>query len=145
MNTVSYLMISVSYVISKSCAVSSWMFVSHSLFRLHYVRIPLNFWAHRLTWYLTWWLGWVHGMHDILSGVLRDSSPRFVRLTVGRTVGWSVDRSPFYFLAFSSVLSSLLLPKCFSERLHHRPCPPARDFGNRVSGLVSLCNQIQVL
>ena len=50
--------------------------------------------------------------------------------SVGRSVGWSVGRSVgphFTFSAFLSVLSSLLLPKCSSDLLHHCPCPPARD------------------
>ena len=37
------------------------------------------------------------------------------------------------------VLTLLLLPKCSSD-LNFSPCPPARDWGSRVSGLVySLC------
>ena len=33
----------------------------------------------------------------LFSCVLRDSIPRFVRPLVGRSVGWLVGRSPFYF------------------------------------------------
>ena len=33
----------------------------------------------------------------IFSRMLRDSIPRFVRLSVGRLVDWSVGQSPFYF------------------------------------------------
>ena len=56
-----------------------------------------------------------------------------VRRLVGRLVG-----PLFTFSAFLSVLSSLLLPKCPSDLLYHCPCPPARDQGSRVSGLVWL-------
>ena len=39
--------------------------------------------------------------------------------------------------AFLSFLSLQLLPKCSSDLLLHCTCPPARDWGSRVSGLVS--------
>ena len=48
---------------------------------------------------------------------------------VGRSVVWSVT---FYFF-----MTSLLLPKWFSD-LKYGPYPPARNFGSRVSGLVLL-------
>ena len=52
----------------------------------------------------------------------RDSTTRFVRRSVGRSVG----RSRFtLFYDFSD-----------SSDLKYGPCPPARDFGSRVSGLV---------
>ena len=66
------------------------------------------------------------------SHVLRDSTPRFVGPLAGRSVGWS----SFYFLAFLSFLSLLLLPKCSSDLLLHCSCPPAHDLGSRVYGLV---------
>ena len=56
-------------------------------------------------------------------------------LSVGRLVGWSVTLNFFY--DFIS-LTSLLLPK-WSDNLKYGPCPPARDFGSRVSGLVFVC------
>ena len=59
--------------------------------------------------------------------VLRDSTPRFV--------GPSVGPSHFTFLALLGVLALLLLPKCSTD-LNYGPCPPARDWGSRVSGLV---------
>ena len=52
-------------------------------------------------------------------------------LSVGRLVGWSHFT---FFYDFIS-LTSLLLPK-WSGDLKYGPCPPARDFGSRVSGLV---------
>ena len=56
----------------------------------------------------------------------RDSTSRFVRWLVGGLV-------TFYF--FFMILL-LLLPK-WSSDLKYGPFPPARDFGSRVSGLVS--------
>ena len=59
--------------------------------------------------------------------------------SVGRLVGWSVGRlvgrSHFTFFYDFISLTSLLLPK-WSGDLKYGPCPPARDFGSRVSGLV---------
>ena len=57
-------------------------------------------------------------------------------LSVGRSVGWLVGWSVtlYFFYDFIS-LTSLLLPK-WSGDLKYGPCPPARDFGSRVSGLV---------
>ena len=40
------------------------------------------------------------------------------------------------FQRFLSFLSLLLLSKCSNDLLQHCPCPPARDWGSRVSGLV---------
>ena len=51
----------------------------------------------------------------------RDSTPRFVRR--------SLLFYDFYFW------TSLLMPN-WSSDLKYGPCPPARDFGSRVSGLV---------
>ena len=60
-------------------------------------------------------------------------------LSVGQSVCWSVGRSvTFYFFYFFYEFyfwTSLLLPK-WSGDLKYGPCPPARDFGSRVSGLV---------
>ena len=55
-------------------------------------------------------------------------------------VNWLVSQLvPFFiFLAFLSFLSLLLLPKCFSDLFLHCSCPPARDQGSRVSGLVQV-------
>ena len=61
----------------------------------------------------------------------RDSATRFVR----RLVGWSVGRSRFTFFYDLIFLASLRLPK-WSSDLKYGPCPPARDFDSRVSGLV---------
>ena len=58
-----------------------------------------------------------------------------VRWLVGQSVGWSVG-PVFTFLAFFSFLSLLLLPKCSSDLLQRCSCPPVRDWGSRVSGLV---------
>ena len=59
--------------------------------------------------------------------------------SVGRLVGWSVGWSVgplFTFLAFLSFLSLRLLPRCPSDLLQHYSCPPTRDLGSRVFGLV---------
>ena len=56
-------------------------------------------------------------------------------LSVGRSVGRLVGRSHLTsFYDFIS-LTLLLLPK-WSGNLKYNPCPPASDFGSRVSGLV---------
>ena len=59
------------------------------------------------------------------SRVLRDSTPCFV----GPSVRRSVRRSHFTFFGFWGFLASPLLP-------NYGPCPPTRDWGSRVSGLV---------
>ena len=61
-------------------------------------------------------------------------------LSVGRSIGWSVGRSHFTFFYDFISLTSLLLPKRSGD-LKYGPCPPARDFGSRVSGLVLLDNE----
>ena len=75
------------------------------------------------------------------SPVLRDSTPRFVRpsvrRSVRRSVGPSVGPSHFTFSALMGFLALLLLPKCSTD-LNYGPCPPARDWGSRISGLVLL-------
>ena len=48
------------------------------------------------------------------------------------SVGWSVGYTLLFFIIF---FTSLLLPK-WSSDLKYGPCPPARYFGSRVSGLV---------
>ena len=53
-------------------------------------------------------------------------------LSVGQLVGWSVTL--YFFYDFIS-LTSLLLPK-WSGHLKNGSCPPARDFGSCVSGLI---------
>ena len=60
------------------------------------------------------------------SRVLRDPTPRFVGPSVRHTL---------LFFVFLGFLASLLLPK-WSGNLNYGPCPPARDWGSRVSGLV---------
>ena len=57
------------------------------------------------------------------------------------SVGWSVGRSHFTFFYDFISLTSLLLPK-WSGDLKYGPCPPTRDFGSRVSGLVPLLSAI---
>ena len=81
----------------------------------------------------------------VFSRVLRNSTPRFVGLSVGPSVcpfvhlsvRRSVGPSHFTFLALMGFLALLLLPKCSTD-LNYGPCPPARDWGSRVSGLVQL-------
>ena len=57
----------------------------------------------------------------VFSRVLRDSMTRYVGRSVGRSVGPSA-------LAFFGV---------YGRFLRYCSCPPARDFGSRVYGLVS--------
>ena len=57
-------------------------------------------------------------------------------LSVRPSVRRSVGPSHFTFFGFLRFLASLLLPKWWSD-LNYGPCPPARDWGSRVSGLVS--------
>ena len=59
---------------------------------------------------------------------------RSVGWWVGRLVSWS-RRHILHFFKFLRSLSSLLMPQRFSD-LKYNPCPPARDWGTRVSGLV---------
>ena len=66
---------------------------------------------------------------SFFSRVLRDSTPRFVRRSVGRSV-------TLYFSYDFYSWTLPLLPKWCSD-LKHGPCPPARDLGSRVSGLVT--------
>ena len=54
--------------------------------------------------------------------------------SVGRLVGRSVGHTLLFFYDFI-FLTSLLLTK-WSGDVKFGPCPPARDFGSRVSGLV---------
>ena len=67
---------------------------------------------------------------NLFSRMLRDSTPT---LSVRRSVRPSV---PLYFFWFLRSLASLLLPK-WSSDLKYGPCPPARDRGSHVSGLVT--------
>ena len=69
-------------------------------------------------------------VHATLQPALSIS--RLVSWWVGWSVGWSVTL--YFFYDFISFIS-LLLPK-WSGDLKYGPCPPARDFGSRVSGLV---------
>ena len=55
--------------------------------------------------------------------------------SIGPSVGPSVCPSHFTFLALMGVLAFLLLPKCSTD-LNYGPCPPARNWSSRVSGLV---------
>ena len=55
-----------------------------------------------------------------------------VRLLVRLSVRPSVH---FTFSALMGVLALLLLPKCSTD-LNYGPCPPTRDWGSCVSGLV---------
>ena len=76
-------------------------------------------------WYLV--VDTIETLRFFLSRVLRDSTPRFV--------GQSVRPSHITFSAYMGSLAMLLQPKC-SIDLKYGPCPPARDWGSRVSGLV---------
>ena len=57
-------------------------------------------------------------------------------LSVRRSVRPSVRHTLLFFLFFLRSLASLLLPK-WSSDLKNSPCPPTRDWGSRVSGLVA--------
>ena len=70
---------------------------------------------------------------NIFCHVLRDYTP--LCWSVGPSVGPLVGLSPFTFFVFLRSLASLLLPKWCID-LNYGPCPPARDWGSRVSGLV---------
>ena len=76
-----------------------------------------------------------HLLGSIFSRVLCDSTPHFVGLSIFLSVRRSVGPSHFTFSALMGVLALLLLPKCSTD-LNHGPCPPARDWGSRVSSLV---------
>ena len=123
-----------------------------SLFCLHSILLYCN--ELKISYsFIIWYLS-VHLLFYILISfyhlffgrVLRDSTTHFVsrsvglsvhplvRLLVGRSVCPSVT---LYFFGFFRSLASLLLPKWWSV-LKYGPCPPARDFGNRASGLVFL-------
>ena len=66
---------------------------------------------------------------EVFSRVLRDSTPRFVRRSVGRLVGRSVGPHFTFFICFT-FLTSPLLPK-WSSDLKYGPCPPARPLPTR--------------
>ena len=87
-----------------------------------------------------------HSIHKHISVVLRSfflvacyatlHPALSVRPSVRRSaVGPSVGPSHFTFSAFMGFLAIPLLPK-YSTDLKYGPCPPARDWGSRVSGLV---------
>ena len=71
------------------------------------------------------------------SPVLRDSTPRFV----GPSVRRSVRPSHYTFFGFLGFFASLLLSKWSGDH-NYGPCPPARDWGSRVSGLVFFASLI---
>ena len=58
------------------------------------------------------------------------------------SIGWLVGPLPFYFYDLYS-LTSLLLPE-WSSDLKYGPCPPTRDWGSRVSGLVFFTSQKKI-
>ena len=65
--------------------------------------------------------------------MLRDFTPRFVGPSIGPSVHLSVCHTTFS--ALMGFLALLLLPKCSADP-NYGPCPPARDWGSRVSDLV---------
>ena len=62
--------------------------------------------------------------------------------SVGRLVRWLVSHTFLFFYFY--FWTSLLLPK-WSSDFKYGPCPPARDFGSRVSGLVPLMTHFTLL
>ena len=69
----------------------------------------------------------------IFSRVLRNSTPRFVGWSVCLLIGHILLSFMIFYHFYS--LTLLLLPK-WSGDLKYGPCPPARNFGSRVSGIV---------
>ena len=70
--------------------------------------------------------------------MLRDSTPRFVCLSIG----WLVNGHTLLLYDFYS-LTALLRPERFND-LRYGPCPPARDWGSRVSGILFfLCQELR--
>ena len=65
------------------------------------------------------------------------SVSRSVRRSIRRSIRRSVT---LYFSALMGFLALLLLPKCSTD-LEYGPCPPARDWGSRVSGLIFITGQ----
>ena len=62
---------------------------------------------------------------------------RYVGQLVGRLV------SVKFFRRLQAVFALLLLPNCLNNLFYHCPCPPARDFGSRVYGLVRIQQHIE--
>ena len=77
-------------------------------------------------------LDFLSSLRYLFSRVLLDSTPCFVGPSVGPSVRRAVRH--FTFSGFLRFLASLLLPK-WSGDLNYGPCPPARDWGSRGSGL----------
>ena len=99
------------------------------VFRSHFVHSFIHFFVWSFVVHLFFARLFLISMSYFLySRVLRDSTPRFV----GRSVGLLVT---LYFFYDFCLWISLLLPK-WSSDLKYGPCPPARDWGSRVSGLV---------
>ena len=61
-------------------------------------------------------------------------------MSVGRSVCRSVALS--FFGVFGCLLQYCSCPNAWVSMFHHCPCPPARDFGSRVSGLVFIHSTI---
>ena len=61
-----------------------------------------------------------------------------------QSVCLSVQPSHFTFFGFVRSLASLLLPE-WSSDLKYSPCPPARDWGIRVSGPVYICSCLHIV
>ena len=73
---------------------------------------------------------------QFLLGCYATLHPTFsVRQSIHLSVCLSIHPSYFTFLPLMGVLAILLLPKC-STNLSYGPCPPTRNWGSCVSGLV---------
>ena len=70
-----------------------------------------------------------------ISRVLHDSMTCYVGQSIGPLVRRSVRVS--FFRRLRAFFALLLLPNCSNSLFYHCPCPPARDFGSRVYGLVT--------
>ena len=83
-------------------------------------------------------LGQYKGKHYFLVACYATLHPALsvCLLSIHPSVRPSVYPS-YYFFKFLRSLASLLLPK-WSSDLKYCPCPPARDWGSRVSGLVDI-------
>ena len=86
-------------------------------------RIPLTLFTRFMRKHKNFLKWTISPEYQLISRVLRDSAPRFVR--------------PPHFTFFGCLrfLASPLLPK-WSGDLNYGPCPPVRDWGSRVSDLV---------
>ena len=109
------------------------LFLLVRLFLMTFLDVDLEF-ALFILW--TWFLVSDLWLHLSCRPVRRSVGNMFSRVHVTPQPALSVGQSVtiYFFYDFIS-WTSLLLPMLSSD-LKYGPCPPARDFGSRVSGLV---------